>query len=64
MALAAISAPGGLGSADDCSSFRLETAKKIEPQFSAAFGFLLLTLAFDVRRFMRQLTKAKRPPSM
>lgn len=36
-------------------------AKKIEPQFSAVFGFLLLSLAFDVRRFMRQLTKAKVP---
>jgi hypothetical protein len=38
--------------------------KKIEPQFSALFGFLLLTLAFNVRRFMRQLTKAKHSLSM
>jgi hypothetical protein len=38
--------------------------KKIEPQFSALFGFLLLTLAFNVRVFMRELTKAKHALSM
>jgi len=27
--------------------------KKLEPQFSAVFGFLLLTLAFEIRGFMR-----------
>jgi hypothetical protein len=39
-------------------------AKKIEPQFSAVFGFLLFALAFDVRRFMREAAKAKHAPSM
>jgi hypothetical protein len=39
-------------------------AKKIEPQFSALFGFLLFTLAFNVRGFMRELTKAKHALSM
>jgi hypothetical protein len=39
-------------------------AKKIEPQFSAIFGFLLLALAFNVRSFMRQLAKAKVAPSI
>jgi hypothetical protein len=34
--------------------------KKVEPQFPVVFGFLLLTLAFDVHGFMRELTKAKR----
>jgi hypothetical protein len=39
-------------------------AQKIEPQFSALFDFLMLTLAFDVRGFMRELTKAKVALSM
>jgi hypothetical protein len=38
--------------------------KKIEPQFSAAFGFLLFTLAFNVRGFMRAFTEAEHPPPM
>jgi len=38
--------------------------KKLEPQFSAVFGFLLLTLAFEIRGFMRWPAKAKRPLSM
>ena len=39
-------------------------AKKIKPQFSAVFGFLLLAFTFNVRSFMRQLTKAERALSM
>jgi hypothetical protein len=39
-------------------------AKKIKPQFSAVFCFLLLAFAFNVRSFMRQLTKAEHAISM
>jgi hypothetical protein len=38
--------------------------KKIKPQFSAVFGFLLFTLAFNVRGFMRAFAKAEHPLSM
>ena len=34
-------------------------AKKVEPRSSAVFGFLSLTLAFNVLGSMRKLTKAK-----
>ena len=39
-------------------------AKQIEPQFFALFGIQLLTLGFNVRGFMRELTKAKHALSM
>jgi hypothetical protein len=39
-------------------------AKKVKPRSSAEFGFLSLTLAFNVLGFMRKLTKAKPALSM
>jgi hypothetical protein len=52
------------GSAPEIRRLSGAAAKKVEPRFSAVFGFLSLTLAFNVLGPMRKLTKAKPALSM